>query len=102
MADLALLKDSTAGEHVPACCSGSLRGGPLMLTFTHSLRLAFATSAGICRAQELGHYLTAAQKKVRLGIPFLIPNITIGSFGAITQVHTLASTLVYLVPCTLV
>lgn len=34
---------------------------------------------------EVGHILAAFPKKVKLGIPFLIPNITLGSFGAITQ-----------------
>ncbi|CAI6004357.1 unnamed protein product [Closterium sp. NIES-64] len=38
--------------------------------------------------QEVAHWLTAAQKRVRLGIPYLIPNITIGSFGAITQIKS--------------
>ncbi|KAF6150178.1 hypothetical protein GIB67_023133 [Kingdonia uniflora] len=34
---------------------------------------------------EVGHYLAAFPKKVKLGIPYFIPNITLGSFGAITQ-----------------
>lgn len=37
--------------------------------------------------QELGHFLVAFPKKVKLSIPFCIPNITLGSFGAITQVN---------------
>ncbi|KAK6942454.1 hypothetical protein RJ641_027831 [Dillenia turbinata] len=32
-----------------------------------------------------GHFLAAFPKKVKLSIPFFIPNITLGSFGAITQ-----------------
>lgn len=36
--------------------------------------------------KEFGHFLVAFSKKVKLGIPFLIPNISLGSFGAITQV----------------
>ena len=36
--------------------------------------------------QEVGHFLAAFPKKVKLGIPYFIPNITLGSFGAITQV----------------
>lgn len=36
--------------------------------------------------QEVGHFLAAFPKKVKLSIPFFIPNITLGSFGAITQV----------------
>ncbi|KAK9072738.1 hypothetical protein SSX86_009173 [Deinandra increscens subsp. villosa] len=35
--------------------------------------------------QEVGHFLTAFPKKVKLSIPFFIPNTTLGSFGAITQ-----------------
>ncbi|KAH0469214.1 hypothetical protein IEQ34_002446 [Dendrobium chrysotoxum] len=35
--------------------------------------------------QEIGHFAVAFSKKVKLGIPFFIPNITLGSFGAITQ-----------------
>lgn len=36
--------------------------------------------------QEVGHWLTAAPRGVKMGIPYLIPNITLGSFGAVTQV----------------
>ena len=36
--------------------------------------------------QEVGHFLAAFPKNVKLSIPFFIPNITLGSFGAITQV----------------
>ncbi|KAF9591258.1 hypothetical protein IFM89_003209 [Coptis chinensis] len=40
---------------------------------------------GVQLFHEVGHFLTALLKKVKLGIPFFIPNITLGSFGAITQ-----------------
>jgi hypothetical protein len=36
--------------------------------------------------QEVGHFLAAFPKNVKLGIPFFIPNFTLGTFGAITQV----------------
>ena len=36
--------------------------------------------------QEVGHFLAAFPNKLKLGIPYFIPNITLGSFGAITQV----------------
>ena len=36
--------------------------------------------------QEIGHFLAAFPKNVKLGIPFFIPNFTLGTFGAITQV----------------
>ncbi|KAI7991429.1 hypothetical protein LOK49_LG12G02200 [Camellia lanceoleosa] len=34
---------------------------------------------------EVGHFFAAFPKKVKLSIPFFIPHITLGSFGAITQ-----------------
>ncbi|CAN1271847.1 Probable zinc metalloprotease EGY1, chloroplastic [Linum perenne] len=40
---------------------------------------------GILLFHELGHFIAAFPKKVKLSIPFFIPNITLGSFGAITQ-----------------
>lgn len=40
--------------------------------------------------QEVGHFLAAFPKKVKLSIPYFIPNITLGSFGAITQVNIFA------------
>lgn len=36
--------------------------------------------------QEIGHFLAAFPRNVKLSIPYFIPNITLGSFGAITQV----------------
>ncbi|KAG4122024.1 hypothetical protein ERO13_D11G242200v2 [Gossypium hirsutum] len=49
-----------------------------LLTIGSSVELGIAS-------QELGHFLAAFPKKVKLSIPFFIPNITLGSFGAITQ-----------------
>ncbi|KAL3682000.1 hypothetical protein R1sor_000022 [Riccia sorocarpa] len=40
---------------------------------------------GVQLFHELGHRLAAASRNVKLGIPYFIPNITLGSFGAITQ-----------------
>ncbi|BFI39695.1 zinc metalloprotease EGY, chloroplastic [Marchantia polymorpha subsp. ruderalis] len=40
---------------------------------------------GVQLFHELGHRLAAAPRNVKLGIPYFIPNITLGSFGAITQ-----------------
>ncbi|KAI3924414.1 hypothetical protein MKW98_032615 [Papaver atlanticum] len=40
---------------------------------------------GVQLFHELGHFFAALPKKVKLGIPFFVPNITLGSFGAITQ-----------------
>ncbi|CAL5431723.1 unnamed protein product [Camellia sinensis] len=39
--------------------------------------------------REVGHFLAAFPKKVKLSIPFFIPNITLGNFGAITQVKSI-------------
>ncbi|CAN6717179.1 unnamed protein product [Malus baccata var. baccata] len=40
---------------------------------------------GVLLFHEVGHFVAAFPKKVKLSIPFFIPNITLGSFGAITQ-----------------
>ncbi|KAF7801442.1 putative zinc metalloprotease EGY1, chloroplastic [Senna tora] len=40
---------------------------------------------GVLLFHEVGHFLAAFPKKVKLSIPYFIPNITLGSFGAITQ-----------------
>jgi hypothetical protein len=49
-----------------------------------ALPLAYGV-LGILLFHELGHFLAAVPKKVKLSIPYFIPNITLGSFGAITQ-----------------
>ncbi|KAJ7526501.1 hypothetical protein O6H91_16G009200 [Diphasiastrum complanatum] len=57
----------------------------LLLPYVES---ALPLSYGVFGVQlfhEVGHRLVAAPRKVKLGIPYLIPNITLGSFGAITQ-----------------
>ncbi|ONK65056.1 uncharacterized protein A4U43_C07F33050 [Asparagus officinalis] len=57
----------------------------LLLPFVESaLPLAYGV-LGVQLFHEVGHYLAAFPKKVKLGLPFFIPNITLGSFGAITQ-----------------
>ncbi|PIA59873.1 hypothetical protein AQUCO_00400622v1 [Aquilegia coerulea] len=57
----------------------------LLLPFVESaLPLAYGV-LGVQLFHEVGHFLAALPKKVKLGIPFFIPNITLGSFGAITQ-----------------
>ncbi|KAM0989836.1 hypothetical protein ACFX2J_008315 [Malus domestica] len=40
---------------------------------------------GVLLFHEVGHFVAAFPKKVKLSIPFFIPNITLGSFGSITQ-----------------
>ncbi|KAJ6846930.1 putative zinc metalloprotease EGY1, chloroplastic [Iris pallida] len=49
-----------------------------------ALPLAYGV-LGVHLFHEVGHFLAAFPKKVKLGIPYFIPNITLGSFGAITQ-----------------
>lgn len=57
----------------------------LLYPFVDSaLPLAYGV-LGILLFHELGHFLAAVPKKVKLSIPYFIPNITLGSFGAITQ-----------------
>ncbi|CAK7341533.1 unnamed protein product [Dovyalis caffra] len=57
----------------------------LLFPFVDSaLPLAYGV-LGILLFHEVGHFLAAFPKKVKLSIPFFIPNITLGSFGAITQ-----------------
>lgn len=57
----------------------------LLFPFVESaLPLAYGV-LGVQLFHEVGHSLAAFPKKVKLGIPFFIPNITLGSFGAITQ-----------------
>ncbi|XP_010909991.1 probable zinc metalloprotease EGY1, chloroplastic isoform X2 [Elaeis guineensis] len=57
----------------------------LLFPFVESaLPLAYGV-LGVQLFHEVGHFLAAFPKKVKLGIPYLIPNITLGSFGAITQ-----------------
>ncbi|GFP82056.1 probable zinc metalloprotease egy1 chloroplastic [Phtheirospermum japonicum] len=57
----------------------------LLLPFVDSaLPLAYGV-LGVQLFHEVGHFLAAFPRKVKLSIPFFIPNITLGSFGAITQ-----------------
>ncbi|XP_020218986.1 probable zinc metalloprotease EGY1, chloroplastic [Cajanus cajan] len=57
----------------------------LLLPFVDSaLPLAYGV-LGVLLFHEVGHFLAAFPKQVKLSIPFFIPNITLGSFGAITQ-----------------
>lgn len=49
-----------------------------------ALPLAYGV-LGVQLFHEVGHFLAAFPKKVKLSIPYFIPNITLGSFGAITQ-----------------
>ncbi|KAG6427878.1 hypothetical protein SASPL_112125 [Salvia splendens] len=49
---------------------------------------ALPLSYGVLGVQifhEVGHFFAAFPRNVKLSIPYFIPNITLGSFGAITQ-----------------
>jgi len=48
------------------------------------IELTLPNISPLC-TQEIGHFLAAFPKNVKLGIPFFIPNFTLGTFGAITQ-----------------
>ncbi|KAL0339914.1 UNVERIFIED_CONTAM: putative zinc metalloprotease EGY1, chloroplastic [Sesamum radiatum] len=57
----------------------------LLFPFVESaLPLAYGV-LGVQLFHEVGHVLAAFPRKVKLSIPYFIPNITLGSFGAITQ-----------------
>ncbi|KAK4485589.1 hypothetical protein RD792_008232, partial [Penstemon davidsonii] len=61
----------------------------LLFPFVDSaLPLAYGV-LGIQLFHEVGHILVAFPRKVKLSIPFLIPNITLGTFGAVTQFKSL-------------
>lgn len=49
-----------------------------------ALPLAYGV-LGVQLFHEVGHFFAALPRKVKLSIPYFIPNITLGSFGAITQ-----------------
>ncbi|CAA0809765.1 Probable zinc metalloprotease EGY1-chloroplastic [Striga hermonthica] len=55
-----------------------------------ALPLAYAV-LGVQLFHEVGHALAAFPRKVKLSIPFFVPNITLGSFGAITQFKSILS-----------
>ncbi|GAQ88499.1 membrane-associated Zn-dependent protease [Klebsormidium nitens] len=60
-----------------------------LLPFVESaLPLAYGVF-GVQAFHEVGHWLAASAKKVKLSIPFLIPSPTLGSFGAVTQFKSL-------------
>lgn len=56
--------------------------------YTEALPLAAGLWA-ILAAHEIGHYLIAKRRQVRLSIPFFLPNWQIGSFGAVTRFESL-------------
>ena len=46
----------------------------------------------VSAAHEVGHMIAAAVREVKIGIPFLIPNGQLGTFGSITQIKSLPKT----------
>ncbi|KAL7197923.1 hypothetical protein ACSBR2_020446 [Camellia fascicularis] len=57
----------------------------LLFPFVESALPLACGVLGVQLFHEVGHFFAAFPKKVKLSIPFFIPNITLGSFGAITQ-----------------
>ncbi|KAL6523352.1 putative zinc metalloprotease egy1, chloroplastic [Orobanche gracilis] len=57
----------------------------LLFPFVDSALLLAYGVLGVQLFHEVGHSLVAIGQKVKLSIPYFIPNITLGSFGAITQ-----------------
>jgi hypothetical protein len=56
---------------------------------------AFPIAGGIwatTAAHEVGHMIAASVRGVKIGIPFLIPNGQLGTFGSITQIKSLPKT----------
>ncbi len=56
--------------------------------YTEALPLAAGLWV-ILAAHEIGHYLIAKRRQVRLSIHFFLPNWQIGSFGAVTRFESL-------------
>ncbi|XP_062085582.1 probable zinc metalloprotease EGY1, chloroplastic [Humulus lupulus] len=68
----------------------------LLFPFVDSaLPLAYGV-LGVLLFHEVGQFLAAFPKKVKLSIPYFIPNITLGSFGAITQMRNVVAALLLL------
>lgn len=47
---------------------------------------------GVLLAHELGHQIAARRHGVKLGVPFFIPGLQLGTFGAITQIKDILPT----------
>jgi membrane-associated protease RseP (regulator of RpoE activity) len=47
---------------------------------------------GVLGAHELGHQVAAKRHNVKLGVPFFIPGLQLGTFGAITQIKSILPT----------
>lgn len=61
---------------------------PDLQTLVPYVEAAMPLAYGVLGVQlfhEVGHFFAAVPRKVQLSIPYFIPNITLGSFGAITQ-----------------
>lgn len=75
----------------------SLETGGLLLNFDFfstpgRFQEALPISAGIITilvAHEIGHWLLARRHQVRLSLPYFLPAVQIGSFGAITRFESL-------------
>lgn len=75
----------------------TLEAGGLLLNFDffstpERFQEALPISAGtlaVLVAHEIGHWLLARRHKVRISLPYFLPAVQIGSFGAITRFESL-------------
>ena len=86
-----------AGVLLLASIATSLEAGGILLNFDffsnpnrfqESLPIAVGFFA-ILIAHEVGHRIVANRHEVKLSLPFLLPSVQIGSFGAITRFESL-------------
>eukprot|EP00898_Chlorokybus_atmophyticus_P000101 jgi/Chlat1/1091/Chrsp110S01587 len=69
--------------------SAELPGDFDLLPLLNSAFRIALTVFSISIAHELGHRAVAATKKVKLSLPYFIPNALLGTFGAVTQFKSL-------------
>lgn len=86
-----------AGILFLATLATSLEAGGILLNFDFFSNFArfkesLPIAAGfftILLAHELGHQIIARRNQIRLSLPYLLPSVQIGSFGAITRFESL-------------
>ncbi|NJM22063.1 MAG: site-2 protease family protein [Richelia sp. SM1_7_0] len=86
-----------AGILLLATIGTTLEAGGILLNFDFfsnpgRFQEALPITAGfltILIAHELGHWIIARRHQVKLSLPYLLPSVQIGSFGAITRFESL-------------
>ncbi|MBD2353091.1 site-2 protease family protein [Tolypothrix sp. FACHB-123] len=94
---MSLAQKAFAGILLIATVTTSLEAAGLLLGFdllAQTQRLVETLPIGIglftiLVAHEIGHWLLAQRHQVRLSLPFFLPAVQIGSFGAITRFESL-------------